>query len=226
MIINFSALHPKEKRELISETASQMGVDPIVVEKDIWVSTILKIIFTSSEMKDSFIYKGGTSLSKVYDVIHRFSEDIDLIMDWRLLGIGTTKLDPWDQTRSKTKQDQFNKSLRPATNRYLKDTFIPWIRPLLPSETEVFLSKSVDQGVEIHYPALFSSSYIPNRLLLEIGPLASWIPSVWKEIMPDVSRHFPNAIGEPPIPVRVTTAERTFWEKTTIAHQIAYNKKI
>lgn len=74
MIINFSALPPKEKRELISETASQMGVDPIVVEKDIWVSTILKIIFTSSEMKDSFIFKGGTSLSKVYDVIHRFSE--------------------------------------------------------------------------------------------------------------------------------------------------------
>lgn len=87
------------------------------------------------------------------------------------------------------------------------------------------VSDSIAQGVVIQYPATFSSAYVQDGVLLEIGPLASWVPSVWKTIVPEVSRYYPQILGVEAIPVKVTTAERTFWEKVTIAHQIAYSKK-
>jgi len=73
---------PKDRRDLFSETASLLGMNPAIVEKDFWVCWILKHLFA--------VFKGGTSLSKVFGLIDRFSEDIDLILDWRLLGYPAT----------------------------------------------------------------------------------------------------------------------------------------
>ena len=225
MIHRYLALPRDGKEELLGQTAARMGVDPVVVEKDLWVSTILGVLFTHPKTKDGFVFKGGTSLSKVYGAIQRFSEDIDLIMDWRLLGLGKPDSDPWDAERSRTKQDRFNKSLGKMTKEYLRDTFVPFLKSQLPSDVNVSVSDSVAQGVVIRYPAVYSSDYVLDGVLLEIGPLASWVPSVWKTIAPDVSRYYPQVLGDETIPVKVTTAERTFWEKVTIAHQIAYSNK-
>jgi predicted nucleotidyltransferase component of viral defense system len=57
-----------------------------VVEKDFWVCWILKRLFADPHLKEQMVFKGGTSLSKVYGLVDRFSEDIDLVLDWRLLG--------------------------------------------------------------------------------------------------------------------------------------------
>jgi hypothetical protein len=225
MITEYMALAAERKTQLLSQTAARMGVDPVIVEKDLWVSAILGILFTHPKTKDRFIFKGGTSLAKVYGAIQRFSEDVDLIMDWRLLGIGGRDSDPWDAERSRTKQDRFNKALGTKTEEYLRATFVPFLRAELPDAVTVSVSDSVDQGVVIGYPAVYTSDYVQDGVLLEIGSLASWVPSVWKTIVPDVSRHYPQVLGDEAIPVRVTTAERTFWEKVTIAHQIAYSNK-
>ncbi|GLQ22563.1 hypothetical protein GCM10007853_04370 [Algimonas ampicilliniresistens] len=63
-----------------------MGVAPIIVEKDFWVCWTLKRVFSLQDMETGLIFKGGTSLSKAYGVIRRFSEDIDLSLDRRDLG--------------------------------------------------------------------------------------------------------------------------------------------
>ena len=68
------------------------------------------------------VYKGGTSLSKAYGLIERFSEDIDLILDWRVLGYGINE--PWE-ARSNTKQDIFNKEANTRAEDFLRDTFLP-----------------------------------------------------------------------------------------------------
>ena len=78
---------------------------PEVIEKDFWVCYMLDHLFHDSGYKDAFVFKGGTSLSKSYHVIERFSEDIDLILDWRQ--IIKDDSDPWEE-RSKTKQDIYN----------------------------------------------------------------------------------------------------------------------
>ena len=70
---------PEEKRtELFHETAAQKGMTPAIAEKDFWVTFVLERIFSDEKLSSILIFKGGTSLSKVYGVIERFSEDIDL----------------------------------------------------------------------------------------------------------------------------------------------------
>jgi hypothetical protein len=223
MIEKYLDLSDQDKRLVLEQTAAEMGVDPVVVEKDLWVTAILGILFTHPETKDRFVFKGGTSLSKVYGAIRRFSEDVDLIVDWRLLGLGDADKNPWDPTRSRTKQDRFNKSLGGKTDDYLRSSFVPFLREQFPPRVSVGLSEHVLQSVEVHYPAIFSGSYVQEKVLLEIGPLASWIPSAWRRIKAEVGRIFPRVVGEFEALVNVTTAERSFWEKVTIAHQLVYS---
>ncbi|MDR1422413.1 MAG: nucleotidyl transferase AbiEii/AbiGii toxin family protein [Coriobacteriales bacterium] len=74
------------REELFTGTAAKKQLAVAAVEKDFWVCWTLSQLFSKSQLKDSLVFKGGTSLSKAYHLIERFSEDIDLIMDWRLLG--------------------------------------------------------------------------------------------------------------------------------------------
>ena len=75
-----------DREVLFGNAADRAGIiNPAIVEKDFWVCLTLDYLFHRSPWPQSFIFKGGTSLSKAYHVIERFSEDIDLIMDWRLL---------------------------------------------------------------------------------------------------------------------------------------------
>lgn len=106
---------------LIRNTASKMKIQETVVEKDYWACFILDYLFHQSEWNKSFTFKGGTSLSKCFSLIDRFSEDIDLILDWRLLGY--ERDEPW-RTRSNTKQDLFNKEANKKTELFLSEVFI------------------------------------------------------------------------------------------------------
>lgn len=100
----FATLPQKDRSDALIVAAREKGMHPAIVEKDFWVCWTLDYLFGESAFKDSFAFKGGTSLSKGFNLIERFSEDIDLIFDWRLLGYGIDK--PWEK-RSNTKQDAF-----------------------------------------------------------------------------------------------------------------------
>jgi predicted nucleotidyltransferase component of viral defense system len=67
-----------DRRDLFRESASRLGMNPAIVEKDFWVCWILKLLFEEPALKNQMVFKGGTSLSKVFGLIERFSEDIDL----------------------------------------------------------------------------------------------------------------------------------------------------
>ncbi len=84
---NIAGLLPEERSQIFSETAAQMGITPAIVEKDFWVCWVLEKIFSSESLKSKLLFTGGTSLSKVYNVIERFSEDIDLILDCGILSL-------------------------------------------------------------------------------------------------------------------------------------------
>jgi predicted nucleotidyltransferase component of viral defense system len=97
------------RRDLFRESASRLGMNPAIVEKDFWVCWILKLMFKEPALKNQMVFKGGTSLSKVFGLIDRFSEDIDLVLDWRLLGYEQAgKSDPYKATQSKTQQSRYN----------------------------------------------------------------------------------------------------------------------
>lgn len=221
------ALSRKDYEDLIRETARLMGVQEGIVEKDIWVCVGLDRIFRSSEYGPHFIFKGGTSLSKVHKVIDRFSEDVDLILNWEILGYGSERTQPWDDTRSNTQQDKLNKRMNAETAEFLRTYFVPWLRTELSGlgDRAPTVAHDRDQGVLIQYEPLFELSYIQSHVLLEIGPLASWVPHEAAVSRPYVAEYFPSAVGNIQVPVTVSTFERTFWEKATILHEQYHNPR-
>ena len=115
-------LQIKDRMELFQATAISMGMQPNAIEKDFWVCFMLDHLFHDCKYKNAFVFKGGTSLSKSYHVIERFSEDIDLILDWRK--IMNDEVNPWEE-RSKTKQDLFNKQINSEAAKFYKEELIP-----------------------------------------------------------------------------------------------------
>ena len=115
-------LPDEDRRDLFRNTADKMGLNDAIVEKDFWVCFALDYLFRRSPWREHITFKGGTSLSKAFNLISRFSEDIDLILDWRLLGYG--KDEPWEQ-RSNTKQDAFNRAANAKAEVFLAETFCP-----------------------------------------------------------------------------------------------------
>src|SRR5437016_8974914 len=125
-----ASLTIEERRELFSEAGSQRRISPAIMEKDFWVCWILRRLFTDADLKDHLIFKGGTSLSKVYGLIHRFSEDIDLVLDWTLLGYGQGLIDPYQNFDSKGKQDRFNKEINAKATDYIEKKLLSKLNEL------------------------------------------------------------------------------------------------
>lgn len=96
-----------QRKELFSETATLMNTTNAIVEKDFWVVWTLSKIFEDERLNKILMFKGGTSLSKVFNLIGRFSEDIDLILDWRLI----SEENPLNKQDSKNKQVKFNEHI-------------------------------------------------------------------------------------------------------------------
>ena len=113
---NIARINSNDRKALFQNTAAKMGLTEAIVEKDYWVCFILDYLFHRCKWKNSIAFKGGTSLSKAYGLIERFSEDIDLILDWRVLGY--EKDEPWEN-RSNTKQDLFNKEASETERKIL-----------------------------------------------------------------------------------------------------------
>ncbi len=219
-----ASLAPAERKDLFQETATRRGMSPAIVEKDFWVCWVLKKIFSAPSLRKHVVFKGGTSLSKVFGLIDRFSEDIDLILDWRLLGYGLGNLDPYENLSSNTQQDRFNREFNEKAAKYIADTLCPQLPELLASCPSVRVSIDPDDGQLVHiaYPAAFSEKSLRPEIRLEVGPLASFVPSKSHTITPFAAQEFPNVFDSPGCPVVAIAAERTFWEKATLLHQQAH----
>ena len=221
-MINIANINEKDRKALFQNTAAKMGMTDAIIEKDFWVCYMLNYLFNISEFKDKIAFKGGTSLSKSYGLIKRFSEDIDLILDWRVLGY--EKDEPW-KDRSNTKQDLFNKEANKRTEEYLKNEFIPQItndlKNLLSTPIKCYIDEADPQTVIIAYSKSFDDFSILPVIRLEIGALAAWTPAELKPITPYAAQQYPHLFKEESADILTVLPERTFWEKVTILHREA-----
>ncbi len=207
---------------IFRNTAQKTGIHEAIVEKDFWVCLTLDYLFHKCPHAESFTFKGGTSLSKCYGLIQRFSEDIDLILDWRVLGYELNE--PWE-ARSNTKQDAFNKEANSRAERFLSDTLLPLLvkdlSEILGQEAVLYILPEDPQTICFQYPRIFEDASTLQVIRLEIGALAAWTPSVEKKISPYVAECYPKAFTQAYTAVLTAAAERTFWEKATILHHEA-----
>jgi len=218
-VVRFS---DKDRDDLFLATAGKIGIRPEAVEKDFWVCFMLDHLFHSCSFKEAFVFKGGTSLSKSYHLIDRFSEDIDLILDWRR--VISDESDPWED-RSKNKQDQYNKSLNAKAAAFYAGELVPVLnselRSILGLDGLVSIDVQDDMVINFSYPRLLEDDYIRPVIRLEIGPLAEWTPSHITTVSPFAAEAYPSLFVQPRTEVLTVDAERTFWEKITILHKIA-----
>jgi len=212
-----ATLPEQDRVSLFTETAGEKRMTPGVVEKDFWVVWVLGRLFTSDLLADKILFKGGTSLSKVFGLIERFSEDIDLILDWNEVVTEDPNLE-----RSKTKQDKFNKAVPKRSRKYIEQTFLPEVQRLLEDVCTAEIEAGAPDVINIKYPSSFDTGYLRPEIRLEIGPLALWIPNARYEISSYVAEVFPDLFENPTCHVNAIKAERTFWEKATILHAEAF----
>jgi hypothetical protein len=212
-----AALSTAERRELFSETAARRGMTPAIVEKDFWVTWTLDKLFAHPDLSRILMFKGGTSLSKVFGLIERFSEDIDLILDWRIL----TGEDP-EAHRSNSKQQQLNKEIEERGQDYIAGKMCQMILASLAPVCSCTVDTFDRHVLNVLYPAAFGDEYLRPEVRLEIGPLASWLPFGEYTIRPYAAEVFPGVFARTECRVKAIKAERTFWEKATILHHEAY----
>lgn len=215
---------PSEEREILFQNAAaRKGMNAAIIEKDFWVCLTLDYLFHKCPWKKAFAFKGGTSLSKVYSLIDRFSEDIDLILDWRIVGYGYSE--PWEK-RSNTQQQKFINESSNRVATFLKEEFLPVFKAdmahCIGRPVSVYIDDDDPGTVKFGYPCTFEDASILQEIRLEIGALAAWTPTQLADIHPYAADYYPGVFHHASTQILTTTAERTFWEKTTILHQEAH----
>lgn len=210
-------LAARERSELFAESAARMGTTPAVVEKDFWVSWVLCCLFADTQLANWLMFKGGTSLSKAYGLIQRFSEDIDLVLDWRTV----SKTDPLSE-RSQTQQSKLNAAIEAEAVRFIADELLGRIRAALGELCVCEVEANDRHVINVRYPAAFPDAYLRPEVRLEIGPLAAWLPYERRRVTCYAAEQFPTVFKQRDFEVRVIRAERTFWEKATILHHEAH----
>lgn len=216
------------QKETFSEAAGRMGVSPIIVEKDFWVCWTLKRLFSLPDIGVGLIFKGGTSLSKGYNAISRFSEDVDISLDRRNLGF-VDERDPANPDLSNKKRKNLLKELQIEAKQFITGDLLSKLN----GEMDNFLLRNFmlkpdpndGQTLLFEYPeglggSAYGTGYVRPQVKLEFGARGAHLPAINKNIVPYVDTEIPELIDEPTVSVNILGAERTFWEKATILHML------
>lgn len=217
-----------ERRRYFEQTAERMGLSPQIAEKDFWVCWTLQKLFALPEVGRLLIFKGGTSLSKAYRLIERFSEDIDLSIDRAGLGFGDKGDDPEAMISGKERRRRLDR-LKEACQRKVAEELRPAmsevVKTVLPDDTAWSLTMDEDdpdrQTLLFAYPGSIGeapATYIRPAVRIEMGARSGHWPSDQVRIASYVAERFPAAFATPDFTVKVLAAERTFWEKATLLH--------
>jgi hypothetical protein len=215
-----------ERQNLFTETGVRTGLPPFHVEKDFWVCWVLSVLFGHSEVGPNLTFRGGTSLSKAWGIIERFSEDIDLAMSRDWLGLAKN---PGEPGISASEKERRLKALRDECREVIANKLVPVLTDAAqvlnaPYRLEVEpLDKARDPFcVYFTYPSSGlrpSADYNQATVKIELsGRAADW-PMEEKDIRPYVAERFPQQTGNPKISLSCVRPERTFWEKAALIHE-------
>jgi hypothetical protein len=224
----FVLLKGEEKKAYFEAASAALNIMPQLIEKDFWVCWVLKILFSLPDIGAHLTFKGGTSLSKCFNLIKRFSEDIDISIERaflsgsRVLEPGSGKSNKENQKRLKELQTicgtKIEKDIVPALNKAIAAVLTNkagWKIELDPEDadgqTVLFVFPRADKRD--------SKSYIRPSVKIEFGARADHWPVETAKITPYVAKAAGSFLINAAT-VRVLAAERTFWEKATILHMI------
>lgn len=200
--------------------AKHPGINQVAIEKDWWVTVALKALF-QTDCRESLIFKGGTSLSKGFNIVERFSEDIDLAISHSFFGIERT---------SKSQRDKLRKMARKYIHETLSIQLDAQLRAMgitdfrIENVTQVQNKNGewhpIDSDKDptvilLHYPSCVEDtiSYIPPRVKIEISCLSMDEPTEEREIRSLIGESFESEDNDADCKIRTVVPTRTFLEK-------------
>ena len=220
-MIDFYRFSAEQKREIINQAVNRTGLSPQIIEKDLWVTVFLQLIF-SLPFADKLVFKGGTSLSKIWNLTERFSEDIDLAVDRELFDL------QGDLTIRQIKK------LRKESSLFVKEIFYTELQKALEKhDLQKFFSIDPQEDGEgdntypeprkifIRYQSLFDTlPYIKAEIVLEIGARSLIEPAEKREVKSMISEHLPIETSLVNSQIITAVPEKTFVEKVFLLHEL------
>lgn len=223
-------LSSRDRADLFLAAAAATGLNPRIVEKDFWVCWTLRRVFTLPGTGAGLLFKGGTSLSKVYNAIKRFSEDVDLSFNRKDLGYPDT-----DEliAMSRKQREATLEAISQRCRELVTGEYIDRLRTELAThlsgptghwEIVVAEDDASGQTLSFRYPRALAGgrtdapAYIVEAVRLEFGARSDHWPAEDKTLSAYAAEALPEQFRDAGVHVRVLAAERTFWEKATILH--------
>jgi len=228
--VNRFLQHSEETRkDTFNETATRIGLPSYVIEKDFWVCFLLDLIFNRLDIEMDFMFKGGTSLSKCYKLINRFSEDIDLSLLRDSLGF-SGKNAP-ETAPSRTQAERRIREVKQSGIEFVRDQLHPALYKLICDNLgikNISLEINPDNGEDIffNYPRVLSEEnyseleYILPRVQIETGTKSTFLRTEITSIKSYVAENFEKLFDTPAFDVNALKPDRTFWEKVTAIHAL------
>lgn len=218
MNINWLTLSKERRIEILNQATELTGLPSVAIEKDWWITLALNASFSLSYSKN-IVFKGGTSLSKGWNLIERFSEDIDLAIDRKLFGFAG------DISKTQIK------NLRKQSCEFISTTFLDDLTKILTEWKAIDecrliaqLIKDSDkdpQVIEIYYNSVIdTSAYLPQRVLIEVSSRSLMEPIEERKINSILSENFPQqSFVTVPFAIPTVLPQRTFLEKIFLLHE-------
>ena len=212
---DLSATDRRDALEVAERSSSQKAH---LLEKDIWVVATLRVLF-DAPFAGHLVFKGGTSLSKVWGAIRRFSEDVDITYDIRAFApdlVAGAGDDPLPPTRSQEKR--WTRAIRARLAEWVRDHACPIVTKELARAGHVARVRAVSERLYIGYEPLFEETgFVRPEVMVEFGARSTGEPHKVLPVVCDAAAYLPSLIFPRTRPI-VMLAERTFWEKATAIH--------
>jgi hypothetical protein len=216
-VAEFFDLSREDQREALLFAAERSGRAIHLLEKDVWVVWALRHLFDGPHAAH-LVFKGGTSLSKAYAVIKRFSEDVDLTYDIRAIApdLIDNAASPWPPTRSQEKK--WSKAIRQRLADLVRTKLAPDLASALADQGLPAKVRAEGDELFIDYePLSEGTGYVLPSVRLEFGARSTGEPHEARLVSCDAAQHLPDTLF-PTVTPQVMRPERTFWEKATAIH--------
>lgn len=219
---NYFQLSKEQQQVVLTQAANKTGLPVQAVEKDLWVTVVLQMVFTLS-VANHLVFKGGTSLSKVWKVIRRFSEDIDLAIDPSIWGF------EGDLTKKQIKQlrkvssifvrDELSRLLQGAVS---ETGMAEWLQVEADSDGEGDGTYPEPRVIHIRYQSLFDEDlpYLHSEVKLEVGARSLLEPTATAVVTSVIEDVLPVSTTIERVMIPTALAEKTFLEKAFLLHEL------
>lgn len=223
----FLNLSTEDRQLALTDAALRLHMNTVILEKDFWVSWLLGLLFAQPDLAPHLVFKGGTSLSKVYGVIDRFSEDIDLCLVPAFVGADAAG---FDALASRVKRDAAVLEMQRLCGEKARAVVLPLLEQAITQRLgnapgREWLRYELDADAKspiiyFGYPTTQREgfTYIAREVKLELGTLTDQQPTEVHPLRPLLAEAFPALFEDWACSVTALALQRTFWEKATILH--------